>query len=406
MDGRRLVILPSLPVAVAGNRFILTQKFVSGIREYQRLWPGPVHAVMEPASGPTDNLDNIALQQDTLPFQLTVMPHDAPEMEDVLRDAALALLFVNDRQTHLADACVKLGVPCIYGSEYSLQTRLQIASTSTSNPLRLARRMVWELGQELRNRRAIARASGVQCNGTPTYEAYRSINPEAMLFFDSRISAGMLAHESVLRSRFQARRTAGKLRLAFSGRLIPMKGADHLVRVAEALRDLGQPFELSICGTGSLEQALRHHVRKRKLDDVVHFKGNLDFERELVPFIRDHVDLFVCCHRQGDPSCTYLETMACGVPIVGYANEAFRGIVSVSGAGWSTPMNKPEELAKRISLLSHDEIESHSRKSLSFAREHTFEKEFERRIEHAKGLAGLPSDDAGLMNLVPLRAQI
>jgi len=218
-----------------------------------------------------------------------------------------------------------------------------------------------------------------------------------MLFFDTRVDATMLADEAGLRRRFSARRAGGTLRLAFSGRLIVMKGADHLVRVAEALREIGRPFHLSICGAGDLEWTMRQEVEHRGLKGFVSFEGNLDFERELVPFVREHVDLFICCHRQGDPSCTYLETMSCGVPIAGYDNEAFRGVASVSGTGWVTPMDRPARLAERIAALRDEELDDHSIRSLAFARDHTFEKEFARRIAHARQLArvGTPQGETG-----------
>jgi hypothetical protein len=91
-----------------------------------------------------------------------------------------------------------------------------------------------------------------------------------------------------------------------------------------------------------MEPEMRAQVAKRSLENLIQFKGPLDFERELIPFIRENVDLFVCCHRQGDPSCTYLETMSCGVPIAGYDNEAFAGLVKTSAAGWFTPMDRPK----------------------------------------------------------------
>ncbi|MXQ13739.1 glycosyltransferase [Microvirga makkahensis] len=390
-NGPRLVVLPTLPVARSGDRFILTRKFISGLCEYQRSWPGPVQVVMEPAPDASDNLDNVAVRQEDLPFELTVLPHESLEIAGVLQGAAVAMLAVHYRQTHLAQLCAHLNVPCIYGAEYSLRTRLQIARTNAPGPLRFARQALWLFGEEWRIRRAVAAASGVQCNGIPTYEAYRRINPCTILFFDTRVRTSMLADESALHRRFKDRRRRGELRLVFSGRLIAIKGADDLVVVADALRRSGRPFRLFICGSGTLEPRMRHEVKRRGLDDVVCFKGNLDFEQELLPFIRDEIDLFVCCHRQGDPSCTYLETMACGVPIVGYSNEAFHGVMEASRAGWATPINRPALLAARITALSDEDIDSHSLRSLAFAREHTFEKEFERRMEHARDLAGLAS---------------
>src|SRR6202012_4588470 len=101
--------------------------------------------------------------------------------------------------------------------------------------------------------------------------------------------------------------------------------------------------------------------------------GMLDFTKELLPFVKEKVDAFVCCHRQGHPSCTYLETMSCGVPIVGYANDAFAGLVDRSNAGWASPINHPRALAARIAQLAarREEICEHALRSLAFARNHT-----------------------------------
>jgi glycosyltransferase involved in cell wall biosynthesis len=120
------------------------------------------------------------------------------------------------------------------------------------------------------------------------------------------------------------------------------------------------------------------------LSRQVRLAGVLDFHRELVPKVKHETDVFVCCHRQGDPSCTYLETMGCGVPIVGYDNEAFAGVVAASGSGWSVPMNQPRLLARRIQELDMDrlQIAQVSRKSLAFAAQHSFEATFRKRIEH------------------------
>ena len=112
--------------------------------------------------------------------------------------------------------------------------------------------------------------------------------------------------------------------------------------------------------------------------------GVLDFHTQLLPMVARSVDLFVCCHRQGDPSCTYLETMSCGTPIVGYDNEAFRGVVDQSGAGWLTPMDDPTELAACIAALhsSRDLLADAALRSLDFASNHTFEKVMQARVDH------------------------
>ena len=168
-----------------------------------------------------------------------------------------------------------------------------------------------------------------------------------------------------------------------------MKGVDHLLDIAQELNRIGVNFELFICGDGELKEMMQNQIAINKLGDRVKMIGILDFKKELVPFAKANIDLFVCCHRQGDPSCTYLETMSCGVPIIGYANEAFAGIVKYSKTGWLVEMDRPKLLAKKIAELSSNRylIKAMSLNSLKFAQMHTFQETFERRISHIERIA-------------------
>jgi glycosyltransferase involved in cell wall biosynthesis len=124
-------------------------------------------------------------------------------------------------------------------------------------------------------------------------------------------------------------------------------------------------------------------------------KGVLDFRTELAPLVRDEVDLFVCPHVQGDPSCTYLETFACGVPMVGYDNEAFGGLMTYVDAGWRVPLGDPEAMASAILALDRDRaaIVAKARAARDFAREHTFEATCRRRMEHLRSCMTVSLDE-------------
>jgi glycosyltransferase involved in cell wall biosynthesis len=373
--------------------FLMTAKFVRGVLEYQRLWGGPVQVLVEEAERADDNLDNVRWAAADLPFAVRFVRYDSPEMGQHLAGSALVLLAMHHRQLGFAEICRGMNIPAVFITEISLKTRLQIIAAEAPNPLSRARRSFWAWRQDGKAANAIRVAAGVQCNGTPTYETYRSISRDPLLYFDTRVTAQMLPTPEAVRAR--AARPAGQpLRLAFSGRLVAIKGVDDLVRCAAALQRRGVNFTLSIFGGGGLEEGMKRDVAAAGLNDRVRFHGVADFERELVPAMRRQVDLFVCCHRQGDPSCTYLETMACGVPIVGYANEAFAGLNRVSGCGWVTPMNRPEALAAKIAELAKapDELLSHSLKSLDFASGHTVETTFARRVEHLQRVAGRPAE--------------
>ena len=262
----RLVLVSSLPAVETGDgRVTLTRKFLTGIVAHQRLWPGPVEVIMEPETQAGDNLDNVTLDRAELPFELKVLSTKSAEMTEVVRGAAMVLLILYHKQTHLAAVCAKANVPFVFTSEYTLRTRLQIARTATRNLARLGLKSFLEIGRERRMRKAVTLAAGMHCNGTPTYDAYRPINTKALLFFDTRIEVAMIASDEVLARRFAARRSTGQIRLAFSGRLIAMKGADHLVRVADHLRATGRSFHLSICGAGAPRRRIEGRDRAARV---------------------------------------------------------------------------------------------------------------------------------------------
>jgi colanic acid/amylovoran biosynthesis glycosyltransferase len=167
-----------------------------------------------------------------------------------------------------------------------------------------------------------------------------------------------------------------------------MKGVNHLVETAAILRDQALPFEMHIWGGGSLEGELREGIRAKSLENHVKLEGTVPFA-ELSQRVKEQIDLFVCPHPQGDPSCTYLETLSCAVPIVAFDNDAWRGLTRRCGAGWSSPIGDPKALADVITRIDRDRdaLVEHAQRSLAFAREHTFEVTFERRMEHLRRIA-------------------
>jgi len=372
------------------NQILLTRKFIEAIVKFANLWPGSITVLMEETRKETDNLDKRIFHLNELPFELKILSFDTITPTQFKNQASIVLATVGYRQNHISKICRLAGIPCIYISEYTLKTRKQIAVVANPNNfLRQFWRSRWEEVQEWKQRKAIALADGLQCNGTPTYEAYRTLNRDPIIFFDTRITEDMLATPDDIEKRSFNRTENMPLRLVFSGRLNRMKGADHLLDVAKELKQLGIAFELFISGAGELEASMHHRIAEDGLDNCVKMMGVPDFNTVFFPFVKENADLFICCHRQGDPSCTYIETMSCGVPIVGYANEAFVGLVEQSKAGWLVEMNQPKMLAKKVAELSRnrDEIKKMSFKSLDFAQVHTFDKTFESRILHIKKIA-------------------
>lgn len=392
-----LLVLPSLLGSMhPGGRVRLTQKLIDGLQAFVDRWPGAVKAILEPdVRDYSGNLDDRIVHAQDLPFQVEILSYQSPELLGHVAESAIVLGGADHRLNHLPKLCRSIRVPYVFVSEYTLRTRWQIIDSEAPGTVRGLRRKLWALNQELRNRHAVKLSAAVQCNGTPTYEAYRELNPDALLYFDSRIDIDMLPIAPAISSRTKQLSDGGTIHLCFSGRLTAMKGAQYLPALANELRKRCVPFHLSICGDGPMRAEIQSKIDELDLSTLVTLLGSLDFRSELVPFVREQVDLFVCPHIQGDPSCTYIETMACGVPIVGYANEAFLGISKHAETGWCVPVGNIHALAEKIDALrrSPDELLAAAQASLSFARKRTFSIEFDKRIDqllqHARKPGGV-----------------
>jgi glycosyltransferase involved in cell wall biosynthesis len=377
---------------------VISKRFVTGMQKYVEYWDGPVSAFMESSDVPTSIFDETEVDPANLPFKLELVSFADPKLGRLLAGQGLVLATVYCRQNHIAALCRSARVPCVYVAEFSLKTRLQIQRAEVRNPVILLRRHLWEINQERLHRRAIRLASGIQCNGTPTFEAYRSVSASPLLFFDTRVSEDMLITERELAERVAQVQSGDPLRLLFSGRLIQMKGADHLIPVATELRRLGVPFKMTICGGGDLEPAIKADIERLQLGDCVKPAGILDFKTELTSLTKHRTDLFVCCHRTGDPSGTYVDAMACGVPFIGYDNEALSGIARQSRAAWIVPMNQPEKLAAEIAELNKNRLAlaEAAKRAADFGRRNAFEPTFKLRIEHMQSCVPRAAEPVGL----------
>ncbi len=165
----------------------------------------------------------------------------------------------------------------------------------------------------------------------------------------------------------------------YSGRYEPMKGALDAVKAAAACRAMGLDITMDTWGQGSQAGAMRAIADASggsiRVHDAIAFP-------ELVKKTHD-ADIFVCCHIQSDPSCTYLESMGAGLPIVGYANRMWSAMAKDSLGGVVTELNTPEALAAALAeqLKAHGAVEETSHRARRFAAAHAFELEFARRTD-------------------------
>lgn len=317
--------LPGVRASYGQNGgFVLTQKYLEGVGKLAKFWPGPVTSLVEITNDQSTDFDHVEVDPHTLETGLESRPDSMPALMARLEKAAVVLGFL---------------------------ARL---------------------------------SAGLQCSGTPTYDFYADYQPNRLLFFDNRLEEGEVLSDAACRAKVAELSSGRPLRLVYGGRFVPMKGVMGLPEVALALKQAGIPFTMDIYGDGPQKAALGQKITTLGLAESVRIQAPVEFRTGWVKVLKEYADIFVCCHPQGDPSSTYPEVMSCGVPIVGYDNEAFRGVVAKSGCGWPVPIGQSEALADAIAKLDSNRsaLADAALQGLIFGRSTVFEATFKARAQH------------------------
>lgn len=384
-----LMIAPA-PVVETGALLRLDVKFVEGMRVQQALWPSRITVLLR-RGGPGIPFGR-GYDRAELPFDLVLIDQDEEITARHLAGHGLIYAGADDYHCLCLTDHLQPGQKIVYAIEYTHETRMQILSLDRDR--RMLSRLkggFWLKQQEQRRLRAFQAADALQANGYPAHEAYSPLCPDTLLYLDGRMTPDLFATEAEMTAREARRMQGGPLRLIFSGRLETMKGAQDLIPVARRLSDRGVDFTLDIFGTGSLAGEIASERARLPDPGRVSLHGAVDFDTVLVPFTRTEADVFLGCHRQSDPSCTYIEVMGCGVAVASYDNRMWQGLNAAAQAGWETPLGRPLALADRIAEVARDPLAltRAARNAWEFSQAHGFLPEFRLRMEHLARVVGI-----------------
>lgn len=384
----RLLKIASAPVIDHGDRVILDVKFAEGIAEQVACWDGEVECILW--RGATTIPFPVEVERAALPWKLTMLPAGAKLPDDI--GAGFDLVSAAGDMADVLHLAAPGRTPVVYAIEYTHKTRCDILALDEDiGTLRRLRRRLWLEQQERRRVTAFRNAAAIQSNGYPAARAYAALTRDMHIFLDNRMTPDRYVTQAEQSDRLARLAGEGPLRIVYSGRLDPMKGAQDLIPVATRLAGRGLPFTLDIFGDGTLRPQIEQAIATRGLGDRIRLHGNVDFGTELVPWQRRNADLFLSCHRQGDPSCTYVESMGCGLPVAGYANEMWGPLAQESGGGWAEPLGDVDTLADRIATTPRAALAKAATAAIAFASRHDFVSEFRGRMEHLARVAVLHS---------------
>jgi glycosyltransferase involved in cell wall biosynthesis len=375
---------------VENGKFLVDRKFHTGMQMYLKSVDMPIISIHPEAAPGQGGMDLVEIPVEELGYRVItakvdnrrrLLPGELEKIEKQL--AGCRLLYGHGLR--LGELAKRLKVPFILVLEYDLSTHIMIARTASPSFARGIARSVKEAFRYWSEIPDFMNAAEIHCNGYPIYEATRRYNKNRMMYLDSRMGSDELISAEELEARLASlQRKDRPVRLLFTGRYEAIKGVEDLIRVARACLERGADIEFHTYGQGSLGGRMKELAAGHSrifIHDAVPYP-------ELVKISRGF-DLFVCCHIQCDPSCTYLESLGAGLPIAGYDNLMWKGLRGESKTGPGVPIGDVKALADRVIQLIHDpaQLASLARTARTFAQAHVFEREYQRRTDAIARLA-------------------
>lgn len=140
-----------------------------------------------------------------------------------------------------------------------------------------------------------------------------------------------------------------KINLLFLGRIEERKGLIYLLKAYKILEKTFSNLRLIIGGEGPLKTDLEKWIKKNKLNNVI-FEGKI--EEEKAPTYYASCDIFCSPAIFGESfGLVLVEAMACGKPVVAFANEGYKSVLTGKGAKFSAKPKDYKTLAEKLEIL-------------------------------------------------------
>lgn len=145
----------------------------------------------------------------------------------------------------------------------------------------------------------------------------------------------------------------GSFNILFVGRLEKRKGLIYLLRAFLLLQKKQQNLRLIVVGDGDQREGCEIFVAAKKLENVI-FTGAVS--NDDLPRYYATADLFVSPATHGESfGIVLLEAMACGVPVLGFANSGYREVLKEKAADCLAEPRNVWQLAEKMEGLLKDE---------------------------------------------------
>lgn len=138
-------------------------------------------------------------------------------------------------------------------------------------------------------------------------------------------------------------------RVVFLGRLAKEKNVDFLIRGMKKVLEKDKKVTLIIAGYGPWEENLKKYAEEQGVAANIIFAGKQDHSD--VPIIYHSANVFASASTSETQGITFIEAMACGLPVMSIRDESVEEILEDNVTGMY--FKDEEELAEKILILKN-----------------------------------------------------
>jgi glycosyltransferase involved in cell wall biosynthesis len=189
-------------------------------------------------------------------------------------------------------------------------------------------------------------------HGSDCFLAYSPWARENHLIHDIHLKPADVIPEPSLAAKQQSAAVA-RLRIAYAGRLDPMKAPLDWLRALGTARDLGAEFEAVWLGDGPLHSEFQASIDQLGLRDRVRAPGFIAERATLLAELR-RAHIFVFTHITPESPRCLLEALVSGSPIVGYSSAYAEELTTGRGGGAYVPLGDWQALGAKVAQLARD----------------------------------------------------
>ena len=132
----------------------------------------------------------------------------------------------------------------------------------------------------------------------------------------------------------------------------PIYGIEYFIETLPMVIAQRPKARVVLVGSGPLEASYRRRIKELGLERYVHFAGWMD-ERGMAAYL-NAADIYVTTSLSDGTSCSLLEAMACGLPVVVSDAPAYFEWVEDGGNGYIVPRKDSVVLSERLVELLGD----------------------------------------------------